>query len=157
MKEDYLPQILEIYNYYVENTTVTFHQHLLSIDEMKQLVFFDNPKYRAYAILSGNEVCGYVILTQYKVRESFNRTAEVTVYLKRNFARMGIGTKALRFIQQVASKTDIHVLVALITGENTASLNLFQRNGFEKCGYIKEVGYKFDRWLDLVVLQKLLF
>jgi phosphinothricin acetyltransferase len=156
MKEDYLPQILEIYNYYVKNTTVTFHKHLLNIDEMKQLVFFGNPKYKAYAILSDNEVCGYVILTQYKVREAFNRTAEVTVYLKNNFAGKGIGTKALRFIEQVAAKTDIHALVALITGENTASLNLFERNGYEKCAHIKEVGYKFERWLDLVVYQKLL-
>lgn len=156
MKEEFLPQILEIYNYYVENTTVTFHKHLLSIDEMKQLVFFDNPKYRAYSILSDNEVCGYVILTQYKSREAFNRTAEVTIYLRSSFAGMGIGSKALRFIETVAANTDIHVLVALIAGENTASLKLFERNGYEKCAHIKEVGFKFGRWLDMVVYQKLL-
>lgn len=149
-------EVREIYLYYINNSTATFHKHEVSMDEMKELVIFNNPKYESYVIKKENSICGYVILTQYKVREAFDQTAEVTIYLKHGYEGLGIGRCAIEFIEERARTKEIHTLIALICGENKASLKLFKRSGYEVCAHYKEVGYKFDRWLDLISLQKII-
>lgn len=62
LKDDQLKEIMEIYNHYVINTTATFHARPLSLEEMKELVFFDNPKYKTFVIFDNNNLCGFVIL-----------------------------------------------------------------------------------------------
>lgn len=154
--EQHLPAILSIYNHYVAHSTATFHTHLLTIDEMRGLVFFQNPRYGAYTIISGDGLAGYVLLTQHKAREAYNSTAEVTIYLSPDFTGKGLGRVAVNFIECVARQSGFHALIATVCGENTQSLALFERCGYERCAHYKEVGYKFNRYLDLIALEKLL-
>lgn len=155
IEEDHLADILDIYNYYILNTTATFHSKPLTVDEMKELVFFENPKYKTFVILEGHEVNGYVILTQYKKREAYDNTGEVTIYLKHNHIGKGIGSKALKYIEDYAKKYDFHVLIAIICGENEGSISLFEKSDYLKCAHYKEVGNKFGEWLDVVAYQKI--
>lgn len=154
--ERHLPAILSTYNHYVSHSTATFHTHLLTIDEMRGLVFFQNPRYRAYAIIIDDDFAGYVLLTQHKAREAYNSTAEVTIYLAPDFTGKGLGRLALSYIEGIAREIGFHALIATVCGENTQSLALFERCGYERCAHYKEVGYKFDRYLDLIALEKLL-
>lgn len=156
MNKEFVPEILDIYTYYVLNSTATFHESPLTIDEMQELVIFDDPKYDAYAILEGNDICGYVILTQYKKREAYRFTGEVTIYLRPGCIGRGVGSLAIGFIEDVARQKGFHSLVAIICGENAKSIRLFERNGYVKCAHFKEVGMKFGRWLDIVDYQKIL-
>lgn len=156
IKEEHLNDVLEIYTHYVLNTNVTFHAHAFSKDEMRELVFFENPKYKTFVIKSADKINGYVILTQYKKREAYDGTAEVTVYLKPDYIGKGIGSQAVKFIEDVAKKQNIHVLIATICGENSKSINLFVRNGFSKCAHYKEVGEKIGQLLDVMAYQKII-
>lgn len=156
MTQEHVAPALEIYNYYIRNSTATFHKTELDENEMRKILFHNNPKYRSYAVLLDKCLCGYVLLTQHKVRQAFDFTAEVTLYLKHDCTGRGIGTRSLEFIEQYARTTDIHVLVSTISGENDSSCRLFQKQGYEKCAHYREVGYKFDRWVDLVVYQKII-
>lgn len=156
LNSEHLHEVLEIYTYYVLNTTATFHSSALTTDEMKELVIFDNHKYKSFVILLDNFICGYVILTQHKKREAYDGTAEVTVYLKENYTRRGIGSQAVKLIEEYALTKDIHVLVATICGENSKSIGMFEKNGYEKCAHYKEVGRKFGKLLDVVVYQKII-
>ncbi len=156
LKEEYLPEVASIYNYYVLNTSATFHAHPLSTDEMRELVFFESPRYKTYAIVDDHTLFGYLIITQHKKREAYDGTAEVTIYLKPEYTGKGIGSPALRFAEEVAKKFGIHVLVATICGENNMSIKLFEKNGFVKCAHYKEVGKKFGQWLDVVAYQKII-
>jgi L-amino acid N-acyltransferase YncA len=156
IREDHLSAVLEIYNYYVLNSTATFHEHLLNLDEMREIVFFENPKYKTYVIIDDHDLCGYVLLTQYKKREAYNITAEVTIYLKPDCFGKGIGSLAIEYIEAVAKKADLHSLIAIICGENNQSIRLFEKNGYVKCAHYKEVGKKFDRLLDVVDYQKII-
>lgn len=155
-EESNLPQILEIYNYYVLNTTATFHISPISIDEMKKLLFFDNNRYESFVIYDGENICGYCILAQYKTREAFNDTAEATIYLKPDYSSKGIGSLAIAFLERLAKEKEFHTILSLITGENIQSIKLFEKMGYKKCGHLKEVGKKFERLLDLVYYQKVL-
>ncbi len=156
IKEEHIDIVREIYSYYIKNSTVTFHINEVSYEEMRQLVIFENPKYESYLIKQDDEICGYVVLTQFKPREAFGHSAEVTLYLKHGYEGRGIGRQALKFIEERArqSEKEINTLLALVCGENIGSRTLFERNGYAVCGEFKRVGYKFERWLDLITYQK---
>ncbi len=127
-----------------------------SLDEMKALVYVDHPFYRTFVIYDGDRICGYVILGQHKKREAYDRTAEVSVYLRPDHIGLGIGTLAIKHIENYAVKRGLHVLVATISGENRASMAAFARNGFTQCAHYKEIGQKFGQYLDVVAYQKIL-
>lgn len=154
--DKYLSEVLSIYTYYVLNTTATFHAHALSESEMRELVFFDDPKYKTFIIKTEDIICGYVILTQYKKREAYDETAEVTVYLKSDYTSIGIGSLAVKYIEDYAKGQKMHVLIAGICGENTKSIKLFEKSGYKKCAHYEEVGKKFGKRLDVVYYQKIL-
>lgn len=154
--EEHLDAVLNIYNHYVLNTSATFHAHAFGKDEFRELVFFDNPRYRTYVIKDAGTICGYVLLTQHKKREAYDGTAEVTVYLVPGHIGKGLGSRALEFIEGVAKDHGIHVLVATICGENALSIRVFERNGYSKCAHYREVGQKFGQRLDVVAYQKIL-
>ncbi len=151
-----LPAVLEIYNHYVLNSTATFHVHPLSLQEMKSLIFFDDPKYKTFVILSSGAICGYAYISRFKPREAYDGTAEATVYLKSEYTGRGIGAEAIRFMEQIAKEQNIHVLLAVITDGNNASIKAFEKNGFVKCAHYREVGRKFGQQLDVVAYQKIL-
>ncbi|HEY4784497.1 MAG TPA: GNAT family N-acetyltransferase [Bacteroidales bacterium] len=156
LREDDLPDIAAIYNYYVLNTSVTFHTHQLLPDEMRDLVFFDNPKYKTFVIADDRNLYGYLIISQHKKREAYDGTAEVSIYLKPECTGKGIGSQVLKYAEETARKSSIHVLIATICGENRQSIKLFEKNGYIKCAHYKEVGKKFNQWLDVVAFQKII-
>lgn len=156
MTERYLDEVLRIYSHYVLNTTATFHSSQPTREDMKKLVFYERECYRAFVISAGEEICGYVFITQHKAREAYDGTAEVSVYLKPAYIGQGLGSLAVKHIEDFAKNQGLHVLVATITGENDKSISLFARNGYEKCAHYKEVGQKFGRRLDVVAYQKIL-
>ena len=156
MTEQHLDTVLEIYTHYVLNTTVTFHSKPPSRDEMKDIVFFNSDRYKTFLICDDDEVCGYVLITQHKKREAYDVTAEVTIYLKPDCAGKGLGSMALNHIEEYAKTQNLHVLVSNICFENKASIKLFERNGYWKCGHFKEIGHKFGQRLDMLAYQKIL-
>ncbi len=156
MHEKYLDEVLQIYTHYVLHTTATFHARPLTRQEMRELVFFDSDKYKTFVICEDAEVSGYVLITQHKKREAYDGTAEVTVYLKPMCTGQGLGSMAIKFIEEYAKKQGLHVLVSTICGENEASIRLFEKNGYNKCAHYKEVGEKFGQLLDVVAYQKII-
>jgi L-amino acid N-acyltransferase YncA len=156
IREENLSKVADIYNHYILNTTATFHAHPLTVDEMREIVFFDNPKYKTFVIFDDHDLYGYLIITQHKKREAYDGTAEVTIYLKPGYTGKGIGSVALRYAEEYAQKYHLHVLIATICGENNTSIKLFEKNGYFKCAHYKEVGRKFGQLLDVVAYQKIL-
>ncbi|MCW3807099.1 GNAT family N-acetyltransferase [Plebeiibacterium marinum] len=151
-----LIEIRDIYNYYIINSTATFHTEEIGIDDVKNIIPLSHPKYKSYLIKNNNEVCGYAYLGCYKPRQAYDRTAEVTIYLKPGMGGKGIGKTVLKQIEPLAKEKDIKVLLGIITGENTASIRLFEKCGYEKCAHFRQVGEKFGRILDVVAYEKIL-
>lgn len=154
--EQHLPEIRVIYNYYVMNTTISFHTEELDLDQIKSSVMNKDTRYKTYIILENNQMMGYVLITQYKSKQAYDICGEVTIYLKPDILGKGLGKQALSFIEKVAKEQGFHTLIATICMENTRSKSLFERNGYEQCALFKEIGYKFDRKLDIGSFQKIL-
>ncbi|MCG8697121.1 MAG: N-acetyltransferase family protein [Bacteroidales bacterium] len=156
LRESDLPIVQDIYNHYILNSTATFHTQEISIDELKEAIYIKHNKYISHLIKFEGETCGYCYLAPYKKRQAYNRTAEVTLYLKPGYAGKGIGKIVLEQIEHIAVRVNIKVLLGIITGDNTASITLFERCGYEKCAHFKQVGEKFGKILDVVGYQKIL-
>jgi phosphinothricin acetyltransferase len=156
MKEEFLEEILQIYNYYVKNTTASFHVHTPTLEEMRDMVFSTDEKYKTYIIKDKKQICGYVYIHKYSNREAYDITAEVSIYLQQNYIKKGIGSTALNYIENHARQHGIHSLLAIICGQNEASIRLCSQNGYIKCAHFKEVGEKFGQLLDIVAYQKII-
>lgn len=154
MEKRHLPEALKVYQWYVANSTATFQISDATLAEMESLLFFNNTRYRSYAVLEDGVFIGYGIITRYKTREAFDATAEITIYLAHTATGKGYGRAVVAHLEAFARTQGLHVLIALISGENTASCKLFERAGYTKCAQYHEVGNKFGRWIDLVCYEK---
>ncbi len=154
--QQHLNEVKDIYNYYVSNTTISFHTEVLSLDEIKASVINNNPRFKSFVIKEDNEIKGYVLITQYKSKQAYDLCGEVTIYLKPDILGKGIGKHALQFIENVAREQGFYTLIATICMENTRSKSLFEKNGYEQCALFKGIGYKFERRLDIGSFQKVL-
>ena len=107
-------------------------------------------------IIESNSPCGFVYLSQFRKREAYDRTAEITVYLKPDYIRKGIGKLTLVHMEDIARDAGISVLVGIISGDNMDSIALFKKMGYWQCAYYRQVGEKFGRIMDVVVYQKII-
>lgn len=148
--------VKEVYDYYILNSTATFHTDLVSEDELKIAIFTNHPKYKSYLIDVEGKNCGYCYFSPFNKRQAYDRTAEITIYLKPEFVGKGIGKETLRQMEKIATNCHIKVLIGGITAENQDSIKLFEKCGFEKCAHYKNVGQKFNRLLDVVAYQKII-
>jgi L-amino acid N-acyltransferase YncA len=156
IKEEDLREVADIYNYYVQHTTVSFHTEALTLEEMREAVMRVSSIYSTYIIRLDGKITGYVLLTQHKNKQAYDACAEVTIYLKSGTIGQGIGSKALTFLEEKAKERGFHVLVATICSENERSASLFEKYGYVQCAHFKEVGFKFGRRLDIVSYQKII-
>ena len=145
-----------IYDYYIENSTVTFYTEKLSFDQLKEFIPIEHKKYKSFLINADNECCGFCYISQYKKRQAYDRTAVLSLYLKTGYTGKGIGKIVLEFLEGAAKKNGISVLMGIISGDNETSIKLFEKNGYEKCGHFKQIGEKFNKILDVVTYQKIL-
>ena len=145
---------LEIYNWYVVNTAATFHLKAIKESELEKMISLDHIKYPSFVILFNDLICGFCYLSQFRYKEAYNKSAEITVYLKQGFTGKGIGKSTLAFLEKEAKKREIKNLVAVITEGNDASIKIFEKENYFKVGHLKNIGEKFGKSLDVVSYQK---
>jgi L-amino acid N-acyltransferase YncA len=156
VQEAHLPALAEILNYYILNTTVTFHDELLSGDDMREKVFFPMSYHRAFTIFDRHSIIGYCAVTQWKKQQAYRHAGEVNIYLAPECTGKGIGSHALNHLEKFAKANQINTLIAALCAENEPSLKLFEKNGYIRCAHFRNMGLKFGRILDTIYLQKFL-
>jgi len=123
-------------------------------EEFERMISLGHSKYQSFVILSDDEICGFCYIGQFRKKEAYDKSVEVTLYLNQGFTGKGIGKKAITFIENIAQQNDIKNLVAVITEGNLASITLFEKMGYFKVGHLKNIGEKFGKSLDVVSYQK---
>ncbi|OGC42420.1 GNAT family N-acetyltransferase [candidate division WOR-3 bacterium RBG_13_43_14] len=153
---DDLPAITEIYNNAIMKTAATFDTEPRS---MKQQEIWFNSHTSRFPIRVAEKdktVIGWAAVSVFCDRCAYNATGEVSLYISENYRNKGYGRKLLEELIKVTEQLDYHVLIARIAEGNQASIHLFESLGFFHVGVMKEVGYKFNRLLDVYLMQKLL-
>lgn len=156
VRAEHFEKIREIYQYYVDHSTATFHTGHVTADELKEKILVGHAKYKSFVIDVEGVTCGYCYFSQYNKRQAYDRTAELSIYIDAAFKGKGIGKVVLKELEQVAAEVGIVVLLAIITGDNVHSIRSFEGAGYVKCADLKEVGEKFGKLLDVVFYQKIL-
>ncbi len=152
--ESDLLMIKSINDWYIIHTTATYYTQPITFDQLKEVIYFDHTRYKGYIILLDEATAGYCYLTAYKKRPAYDRTAEITIYLHHDFLHRGIGGIAIEYLESKAVEAGLKNLVAGISGDNIASIRLFEKSGYMQCAHFKNVGEKFGQILDVVYYQK---
>ena len=146
--------ITGIYNYYIQNTTVSFETTQLSEAEMLQRIRAIAAGYPYFVALEEGRVVGYCYAHLWKERMAYCHTWEVTIYLAPDSKGRGTGSALMRRLIDACRATGrCRNLIACITEENAESIAFHRKMGFEKVSHFKSVGYKLGRWLDVVDME----
>ena len=149
VNQDDSAAISAIYNYYIENTNVTFEELPLSVPEMRERIRKIGSKYPFLVLEEAGELTGYAYANTWKERSAYNRSAEISVYLKNGFQEKGRGKKLLEKLIEELRKTSLHAIVAGIALPNHGSVGMCESHGFKKIGHFEEIGFKKNQWLDV--------
>jgi L-amino acid N-acyltransferase YncA len=142
-------QIAEIYNYYIKNTHQTFETEVLSADEMGERIAKIVEDYPYLVAEYEGEIYGYAYATQFKMRQAYEFSAEVSIYVKSDAKQKGIGTRLYEKLFEELKETDVHAIIAGISLPNDGSVKFHEKLGFTKVARFREVGYKLGRWVDV--------
>ena len=142
-------QIINIYNYYVSKTTITFEEKCITEDEMAARITEYIKEYPWLVYEENGKIIGYCYATKWRVRSAYKNTAEITLYVDKDYHGKGIGTKLYKELIKKCKSKGLHVLVAGIALPNERSQGLHEKMGFSKVAHFSEIGMKFDRWIDV--------
>lgn len=155
--EDDLPAILDIYNNAVLNETSIWNDDISDLAERgawwQARVSRGFPVYVADV---DDAVAGYGTFGEFRPHQGYRFTVEHSIYVAASAQRRGIGSVLLTRLIAEARRLNMHAMVGGIAADNAASIALHVRFGFVERGRMPQVGLKFGRWLDLVLMQKLL-
>lgn len=141
--------IVEIYNYYILNTVVTFEESALSIGEMQTRITAKDPNMPWMVYEIENQVIGYAYASNWKHRSAYNLSLESTIYLDPKASDKGFGTKLYGALIKQLEHQKFHAIIGGISLPNEASIRLHEKLGFKKVAHFKEVGFKFNKWVDV--------
>ncbi len=149
--------IRQIYNLEVSTSTVTFDLVPRTLAEQVEWL---EARSGAHAVIvavdDDDQVVGFASLSPFRDRPAYNSTVEDSVYVRHDQRGTGVGGRLLSELVTLAAQHGFHTVVARIVGGHDASIELHRRVGFVEVGVEREVGRKFGKWLDVMVMQRLL-
>ena len=147
-------QITAIYNEVLKNTTAIYNDRPATLEE--RISWWRSRLAQGYPVLvaaNSGRIAGFATFGDFRAWPGYRYTVEGTVHIQSDARGQGVGTELLKAILERAKALGKHIMIAGVDSENAASLRFLERFGFERAGHLREVGYKFDRFLDLVFLQ----
>jgi L-amino acid N-acyltransferase YncA len=152
-----LPQLLDIYNHVILNTTAVYTYEAQTMEMRK--AWYADKRTAGYPVLvaeEGGRIVGFSSYGPFRAWPAYKYTVENSVYVSEDQRGKGIGKLLLQPLIAAARRQDMHAIIAGIDASNQSSIRLHQSLGFEEVAHFRQVGYKFGRWLDLKFLQILL-
>lgn len=150
--------IADIYAHHVRTGTASFEIDAPDVAEMLRRRAEITAKGFPYLVAeTGGEVVGYAYVGPYRARLAYRHTVENSIYVRHDMAGKGIGALLMPALIAACEKNGYKQIIAVIgDSANAASIHLHRKFGFRDVGVLKDVGFKFDRWLDTVFMQKAL-
>ncbi len=152
-----LPALTRIYNHYVEHSHATFDVGAFHVDErLPWFDQFDGRRYQCWLASDDTGVLGYACSMPFKAKAAYQTSVEVSVYVADHIHRRGIGATLYDRLLPALEAEDLHRAYAGIAQPNEASMRLHERFGFQQAAHYREVGRKFDRYWDVIWLERAL-
>ena len=148
--------INRIYNYYVIHSTTTYQTEPETLEGRRAWFGIRGGPHPVTIAEVDGVIVGWGALSRFHPRAAYSRTVENAVYVAHDRLGQGIGKALMLDLLDRARQLGHHTVVALISGEQAASLGLHVKLGFERAGLLREAGFKMNQWLDVVYMQKML-
>ena len=157
IKQKDIKQALNIYNYFIRKSFSNFEEKTISFD--KFLLLYKKIKSNNLPFILAkieNNVVGIAFVNKFREKSGYRFSYEHSIYVDPKFLNIGYGSKILKeLIKECKKNVRIKNLIAVIGGsDNAASIKVHQKNGFQYIGTLKKVGYKKNKWVDSVYMQK---
>ncbi len=152
-----MPAVREIYNYYVANSTVTFDEDAMTLREWRAKFGYLQKLGMPFIVAEApnGQLLGYALVSPWKQKRAYRYTVENSIYLGPAAAGKGLGRALLGELITRSKAAGLKEMIAVIADQGAeASIALHEKFGFEEIGRMGRVGFKFDRWLGTVLLQK---
>ena len=142
--------ITDIYNYYIASTTVTFEEDIITATTMQSRVAKVNEASLPWLVAEDDAgvIVGYAYATKWRERFAYRFSVEVTVYLSPEHEKKGHGTLLYNALFSQLKNLSVHSVIGGITLPNPASIALHEKFGMKQVAHFREVGLKFNKWLD---------
>ena len=151
-----LPEINAIYNHFVLASTCTYQTEPETAEARAAWLQAHGDRYPITVAERDGEIVGWASLSRFHVRAAYGKTVENSLYVHPDHHRQGIGWALLTDLVSRARALDYHTIIAGIDAEQTPSVALHAKAGFTHAGHLKQVGFKFNRWLDVIYMQLML-
>ena len=157
------PRLLEIYSYYVENTAITFEYEIPSLEDFQGRIRHTLARYPYLVFEENGIVLGYAYAGVFKNRAAYDRSCEVSVYVDHTAAGQGYGRKLYEALEAELASQGILNLYACIAHPiiedeylTKNSEQFHQHLGYTKVGEFHQCGYKFNRWYNMIWMEKII-
>ncbi len=149
-------RIAEIYNHYVLHSTVTFEEQVVPVEEMRQRIAEVLVGLPWLVWIENGVIQGFAFGSKWKVRSGYRHSVESTVYLAQGATGKGMGSALYQALLGELRQRPIHTVIGGVALPNDASIALHEKLGFKKVAHFREVGRKFDKWIDVGYWQLVL-
>ncbi len=149
------PAILDIINYNILHSAALYDYHPRSLEQ--QTAMLEDKLSKGFPVivaLEGEQLVGFGYYGEFRFREAYKYTVEHSVYAHPDCIGKGIGSMLLQALLDIAKQQNLHTMIGVIDSENKSSIAFHERFGFKTVGILEEVGFKFDRWLDAVLMMR---
>lgn len=153
-KTEDIPQLLDIYNYYVLNSTATFDLEALTFDVFKEKTIRINNEYPFIVYEEDHVILGYAYGSKFRPKPAYHSTVESTVYVKHDTFKKQIGTKLYADLLVLLKQAGFRMVMGVLNLPNPASVRLHEKFGFIQVADLKQVGFKFGKWQDVGFWQR---
>jgi len=156
-EEKDIAEILGIYNWSILNTTSVYSNTPHTLEMRKK--WFEEKKAANHPVLvaeKDNKVVGFISYGPFRSWPGYKYTVEHSVHVDKDHRRQGIAGMLLKKLIEAARQNEVHAIIGGIDASNTASVKLHEQYNFREVGHLKEVGFKFNKWLDLKFLELVL-
>ena len=146
--------LLAIYAPYVENTAITFEYEVPTIEDFTNRIAKTLEKYPYLVAEEDGVVLGYAYASTYYARAAYDWAVELSVYVSQDARGKGVGSKLYDVMEEMLEHMGYIHFLACISLPNEASLALHRKRGYQQVAHFPKIGYKLERWHDIVWLQK---
>ncbi|WP_251359442.1 arsinothricin resistance N-acetyltransferase ArsN1 family B [Kangiella sp. TOML190] len=149
--------IAKIYNHYIKTSIITFETKPVPSQDMANRIEETLTQQLPYLVIEEeNKIVGYAYASKWKGRCAYRFSVEATVYLAPNVTGKGYGTRLYQQLFEELESLNYHAVIAGISLPNPTSIALHENMGMQKVAHFKQVGFKFERWIDVGYWQKFL-
>jgi phosphinothricin acetyltransferase len=152
-QESDIQQMHSIYNYYVDNSSVTFDYETPELHEFSKKITHLLEKYPVLIYEEKGSISGYAYASLFREKKAYQWTVETTIYLKPDVRGNGIGTMLYSKLISILQQQKFRIALAVITIPNEESIKFHRKLGFYECGILEEIGYKFNDWRSVQLMR----